>query len=45
MACEQINDQQKEKLRQLYLSLNPVQLKKEIDRKVLRIKATLRVRK
>lgn len=45
MACEQINNKQKEKLKLLYLSLNPVQLKKEIDRKVLRIKATLKVRK
>ncbi len=45
MKCDQISNQQKEKLRQLYFSLNPVQLKKEIDRKVLRIKATLKVRK
>ena len=45
MACDQISNQQKEKLRLLYFSSNPVQLKKEIDRKVLRIKATLKVRK
>lgn len=45
MECDQISAKQKEKLKQLYLSLNPVQLKKAIDRKVLRIKATLKVRK
>jgi len=45
MTCDQINKKQKEKLKQLYFSLNPVQLKREIDRKILRITATLKVRK
>lgn len=38
MECHQISAKQKEELKRLYLSLNPVQLKREIDRKVLRIK-------
>lgn len=38
MECKQIDAKQKEELKQLYLSLNPVQLKREIDRKVLKIK-------
>ena len=38
MASNQIADEQKRKLRDLYLTLNPVQLKKTIDEKIKKIK-------
>ena len=34
IESEQISEEQKEKLNNLYLSLNPVELKKKIDKKV-----------
>jgi len=38
MECSQISNERKKKLRTLYLSLNPVQLKKSIDEKIRKIK-------
>jgi hypothetical protein len=38
MDSDQISDEQKRKLHDLYLTLNPVQLKKSIDAKILKIK-------
>jgi hypothetical protein len=38
MECPQIPDEKKKELKALYLSLNPVQLKRSIDEKVKRIK-------
>lgn len=37
MECPQVSKKQKEKLTALYLTLNPVQLKKSIDRKIKNI--------
>ncbi|MDP2365174.1 MAG: hypothetical protein Q8M94_15575 [Ignavibacteria bacterium] len=38
MECNQITKEQRDKLRSLYLTLNPVQSKKTIDNKIKRIK-------
>jgi hypothetical protein len=38
MDCPQVSDEQKKKLEALYLSLNPVQLKKAIDEKIKKIR-------
>jgi len=40
MACDQITKEAKDKLTALYLSLNPIQLKRTIDLKVAKIRAT-----
>ncbi len=37
MECPQVSKKQKKKLKDLYLTLNPVQLKKNIDRKIKNI--------
>ncbi|KKT97960.1 MAG: hypothetical protein UW98_C0012G0002 [Parcubacteria group bacterium GW2011_GWC2_45_15] len=40
MACDQTTKEAKDKLTALYLSLNPIQLKRTIDLKVAKIRAT-----
>lgn len=40
MACDQMTKEAKDKLTTLYLSLNPIQLKRTIDLKTAKIKAT-----
>ena len=42
LNCEQLPQEQKDKLTKLYLSLNPVQLKKAINGKIAKLKATLK---
>ncbi len=42
LDCDQLSQEQKDKLTKLYLSLNPVQLKQEINRKVAKLKTTLK---
>ena len=39
MACPQLSQKKKSELKKLYLSLNPVKLKNEIDRKIKKIKS------
>jgi len=39
MECDQITKEQKQRLQSLYLTLNPVQLKRTIDQKIRRIKS------
>lgn len=40
LACPELTQERKNHMTELYLSLNPVQLKHEIDRKVAKIKAS-----
>ena len=42
MACDQLSKEEKEKLTTLYLSLNPLQLRKAIDEKTAKLKLTLK---
>lgn len=42
LNCEQLPQEQKDRLTKLYLSLNPVQLKKTINEKIAKLKATLK---
>lgn len=42
LECNQLSQEKKDELTKLYLSLNPVQLKREINRKLAKLKATLR---
>jgi hypothetical protein len=42
LGCNQLSQERKAELTKLYLSLNPVQLKQEINRKIARLKATLK---
>jgi hypothetical protein len=39
MGCPQLSQKKKSELKRLYLSLNPVKLKNEIDRKIKKIKS------
>jgi hypothetical protein len=42
IACKQLSKEEKEKLTSLYLSLNPLQLRKAIDEKIAKLKLTLK---
>lgn len=42
LNCNQLSQEKKDKLTKLYLSLNPVQLKKTINEKIVKLKATLK---
>lgn len=42
IGCDQLSQERKGELTKLYLSLNPVQLKQEINRKIAQLKATLK---
>lgn len=42
LNCDQLSQEKKDKLMKLYLSLNPVQLKKIINEKIAKLKATLK---
>jgi hypothetical protein len=42
LACGQISKAEKDKLTALYLSLNPIQLKRAIDEKIVKLKLTLK---
>ena len=42
MACEQISKEEKERLTALYLSLNPLQLRRAIIEKTAKLKLTVK---
>lgn len=42
LNCDQLSQEKKDKLTKLYLFLNPVQLKKTINEKIAKLKATLK---
>ena len=42
LGCNQLSQTRKDELTRLYLSLNPIQLKRGINRKIAKLKATLR---
>ena len=42
IACDQLSKEQKEKLTALYLSLNPLQLRRAIDEKTAKLKLTVK---
>jgi len=45
MACDQLSKEEKEKLAALYLSLNPLQLKRAIDEKTAKLMLTVKAAK